>query len=70
MKINGVYRNMTAKEKREALNAVRKLDRQLGAAKFGWAVRKYMAIVALKRKTERRVKEMRRELARLEQKVA
>ncbi len=66
MKINGVFRSMTAKERRAALNAIRKVEHQLGVAQFGWAVRKHMAIAALKRTTERRVKEMRREIAKLE----
>lgn len=61
---------MTPREKRAALNAVRKLERQLGMAQFGWAVRKHMAITALKRQATRRLKEMRKEIAQLEKRIA
>lgn len=70
MKINGVFRSMTAREKRTALNAIRKLERQLGVAQFGWAVRKHMAIEALKKKAKRRMSEMRKEIAQLEKRIA
>jgi predicted GIY-YIG superfamily endonuclease len=61
---------MTAKEKRAALNAVRKLERQLGVGQFGWAVRKHMAIEQLKRQTKRRLLEMKKEIAQLTRRIA
>lgn len=70
MKIGGIYRSMTAKEKRAALNAVKKLERTLGVEQFGWAVRKHMAIEALKRKAVKKLASMRREIAQLEKRIA
>ncbi len=70
VKINGIHRAMTPREKRAALTAVRKLERQMGAEQFGWAVRKHFAIEGLKRTAKREIREMHRKIAQLEKRIA